>query len=381
MEYPDLSITPFQWAFIGLLLILFFIRVFYLKRYNRVYTHIRHLPDEPVDKEKTCPPLSVILVVRDQIEQLQENLPQILTQEYPEYEVIVVNETGSDEVEDALKRLQQSHPHLYHTFIPEGGHYASSRKMALTIGIKAAKHEWLVFTDCNCCPDSPLWLHRMAEEMTPEKDIVIGYSHYTPQKGHYTSHRRFFHFFRQLRYLTSALYSHPYMAYGKNLAYRRSLFFEQNGFSGFLNFEGGDDDLFINRTATASNTALCLYPEAQLSILSYPTPRAHAHEQRIRRIATSYLTGNQPRFWGGESLSRLLFLLATGVFVAHSLIVRQWLLALGGGMLWILHTGCLLWIMKRNARQLEKKTFFLQPLFLTLTSTFDRLASYQRHTR
>lgn len=128
------------------------------------------------------PPLSVIIVTKDSGSALTKNLPAILEQDYPEFEVIVINDKSAGEDENILKLLSDKYNNLYHTFIPETARYVSRKKLGIAMGIRASRYEWLVVTEPYCCPVSRNWLRRLAEQMTPNTDIVLGYSNYLPQK-------------------------------------------------------------------------------------------------------------------------------------------------------------------------------------------------------
>ena len=160
--------------------ILFFIQSYYhLGLYRKLYLHSKQ---EKAETE--TPPLSVILVAKDAASDLQKNLPAILEQDYPEFEVIVIYEQSSDDnCEDVLKLLQEKYPNLHHSFIPDSARYISHKKLGITMGIKASHHEWLVFTEPDCCPSSNQWLRKMARNFTQDTDIVLGYSNYEKTKG------------------------------------------------------------------------------------------------------------------------------------------------------------------------------------------------------
>ena len=101
-------------------------------------------------------------------------------------------------------------------------------------------------------PASNQWLKLMARNFTPQTQIVLGYSGYDRTKGWLHKRTAFDTLFQSLRYLGFALAGKPYMGIGRNLAYRKELFFQQKGFSKYLNLQRGEDDLFINQLATPS---------------------------------------------------------------------------------------------------------------------------------
>ena len=236
--------------------------IYYLGLYNRIHTHNLSVGKDEVHFGRELPPLSVVICARNESENLRRNLPTILKQDYPDFEVIVINDGSTDESEDLLSALEEEYPNLYHSFTPDSARYISRKKLALTLGIKASKHDWLVFTEADCAPVSNQWLRRMARNFTSSTDIVLGYSGYERGKGWLHKRASFDSLFTSLRYLGFALAGKPYMGIGRNLAYRKELFFKVKGFSTHLNMQRGEDDLFINQVANENNTRVETSPDA-----------------------------------------------------------------------------------------------------------------------
>jgi glycosyltransferase involved in cell wall biosynthesis len=122
----------------------------------QIYFYFRYInrggatstPQAETNQEE-LPPVSVIVCARNEYNNLQEYLPILLSQDYPNYEVIVVDDSSEDETEFLLERLSHQYAHLYHTFVPRGARVVSSKKLALTIGLKAAHHEHILLTDAD----------------------------------------------------------------------------------------------------------------------------------------------------------------------------------------------------------------------------------------
>ena len=184
--------------------ILFIVQaLYYLALYNRINLRSRKARREELHFTQELPPLSVIICAHEEVENLRRNLPAILEQDYPQFEVIVINDGEKSESEDYLTQLEN----------------------------RAARYDWLVMTEANCCPQSNQWLRLMARNFTSRTEVVLGYSGY--ERGRNWLHRRaaFDNLFTAMRYLGFALAGSPYMGIGRNLAYRKSLFFDQKGFS------------------------------------------------------------------------------------------------------------------------------------------------------
>ncbi|MFR5758302.1 MAG: glycosyltransferase [Bacteroides cellulosilyticus] len=124
------------------------------------------------------PPLSVIIYAREEVENLRRNLPAVLEQDYPQFEVIVINDGNTDESEDYLTLQGKSTRTCIIASCPVLHATSAAKKLAITLGIKASKYDWLVFTDANCLPESNQWLRTMARNFTSRAQIVLGYSGY-----------------------------------------------------------------------------------------------------------------------------------------------------------------------------------------------------------
>lgn len=213
------------------------------------------------------PPVSVIVYAQNDAENLIRFMPRILNQNYPQFEVIVVNDDSTDDSKDILTSLETQYNNLYHTYVPEGSRNLSHKKLALTLGIKAARYDIVVFTNANCCPPGNQWLSSLGRNFVDGTDIVLGYTALNRKKKERLSfwYCAYDKLLFTLRYLSFALIGRPFMGESSNLAYRKELFFKNKGFSKYLHLHYGDDDLFINEIATRKNTRVELADEAQMT--------------------------------------------------------------------------------------------------------------------
>ncbi|BEG98297.1 glycosyltransferase [Bacteroides sedimenti] len=349
-------------ATIGLLLIIQ--AIYYFTLYNQLHIHNKAEKEGDLIYEDKYPPVSVIICARNESENLQKFLPAVLEQDYPNFEVIVVNDGSTDESEDVLTIFEDKYSNLYHSFTPDGARYISRKKLALTVGIKASKHDWLVFTEANCRPVSRDWLKLMARNFTPSTDIVLGYSGYEQGKGWFQRKAAFTNLLMSIRYLGFALLDKPFMGIGRNMAYRKELFFKNKGFSSHLNLQRGDDDLFINEVATPFNTKVETSPGAIVrmeSAISYKFWK----EEKVSYLATSrYYHGMQRFLTGFETTSRLFFLTACVSTLAYSIIMQQWLILGIAILAYVLRYVMQMVIINRTASEMnEKRYYFTLPLF------------------
>ncbi|MCU4157433.1 glycosyltransferase [Carboxylicivirga sp. A043] len=201
-------------------------------------------------------PVSVIICAKNEAENLKAFLPSVCHQNHPQFEVIVVNDCSTDDTEMVLAQLKTEHKNLYYTNIPHSRQHYEGKKLALTIGIKAANFEHLVFTDADCQPASQNWLTEISSQFNDDKQIVVGHGRYEKKKGFFNLFLRYETFFNAVQYMGFGLRKKPFMAVGRNMAYTKSLFEKSDVFKHYLNIASGDDDLFMRRCATKHNTTI-----------------------------------------------------------------------------------------------------------------------------
>jgi len=237
-----------------------------------------------LNAEKSVPAVSVIICAKNEDENLTEFLPKVLTQDYPDFEVIVVNDCSYDNTENVIDEFAKIFPNLRKANIKEDAYYKHGKKFAMLVGIKAAKNSHLLFTDADCYPATNQWLKEMAAGFTNEREIVVGYGAYEKQKGMINTLIRFDAFIIAVQYLSSAIKNKPYMGVGRNLAYTKELFFREKGFSKHYHINSGDDDLFVNQAGNSINTNVCVDKEA----ITYSKPKKTFKQWNIQK--TRHLT-------------------------------------------------------------------------------------------
>jgi len=234
-------------------------------------------------------PVSVIICVRNEAENLQKNLVYVLEQEYPHFEVIVVDDNSSDKSWEILLDIKNKYPILQLIQLRE--QTLPGKKVALSRGIEAACFEKLLLTDADCRPVSNQWLSKMASGLHDEVEINLGYSPYILHAGFLNIFIRFEAVYTAIQYFSFTLLRFPYMGVGRNLAYVKSLFFEQQGFLSHQHIASGDDDLFINQAANGRNTTITIHPDA--FVFSEPKTSWRGYYYQKSRHLT---TGSRYRF-------------------------------------------------------------------------------------
>ncbi len=257
------------------------------------------------------PPVSVIICAKNEEENLRNFLPLVLEQNYPEYEVIIVNDGSVDDTIDLLIAYQRDYPQLTFTSIPEETRIISHKKLAITIGVKAAKYEHLLFTDADCRPLTADWITDMMSQFEPQTEFVLGYGGYYRTKKFISTIISYDTLLIAMRYMGFASIGKPYMGVGRNMAYLKSTFMKNKGFAGMLHLVSGDDDLLINRFGNKRNVALA--PSAESQTLSLPKDSFKEwYIQKKRHLSTSGIYSKSSKtLLGLEPMSTALFYLST----------------------------------------------------------------------
>jgi glycosyltransferase involved in cell wall biosynthesis len=243
------------------------------------YLPLSKLKTARIKEDNISRPISVIICAKNEDENLTEFLPKILTQEYPEFEVVVVNDCSWDNTETVIDEFAKIFPNLRKATIKEDPYYKHGKKFAMLVGVKAARHNHLVFTDADCYPAGSQWLANIARGFTEEKQIVLGYGAYEKRKGLLNLLIRFDTFIIAVQYLSAAVRSRPYMGVGRNLAYTRELFFNNKGFSKHYHLDSVDDDLFVNEAATKNNVNVCATADA----ITFSKPKTTFKSWRLQK--------------------------------------------------------------------------------------------------
>jgi len=253
---------------------------YYLFFYARIAFH------KPIKLTNEIEPVSVIICAKNEAENLKKFLPLVLEQDFPNFEVIIVNDCSMDETEMLLAQMKQTNPKLRFTTIVEDEKFKHGKKLAVTVGIKSAKHNNIVFIDADCYPETSKWLYSMQQGFGWGKEIVLGYGGYEEGKGFLNKFIRFDAMFVAINYLSFAKAHIPYMGIGRNLAYKKTLFFKNKGFATHYELNSGDDDLFVNETSNPKNTIVVLDNDSVVRTLP-KSSFSDLYLQKKRHLTTS----------------------------------------------------------------------------------------------
>ena len=235
-------------------------------------------------ESESNPPVTVVVCAHDEVENLKVLIPQLLSQDYPEFEIIIVNDRSNDNTFDYLLEETTRNSRLRMVNVKDTPERVNGKKYGITLGIKAASHEWILLTDADCRPNGTQWIKSMSRYFTERNQFVLGFSPYVAKPGFLNLFIRFETMLTAIQYFAFGWLGNPYMGVGRNLAYRKSLFLEQKGFNNFLHVTGGDDDLFVNMYARGRNTRLQLAPQSQVYSIPKTTWRSY-YDQKVRHLS------------------------------------------------------------------------------------------------
>jgi glycosyltransferase involved in cell wall biosynthesis len=297
-------------------------------------------------------PVSVIICSRDEAANLVKNLPGALVQEYrTSHEVIVVNDNSLDESKYILEEFQRTFKQLHVIELKQEARFIPGKKYPLSVGIKTAKYEIVLLTDADCVPASEYWIQKMQEMFTDGIEIVLGYGSLHKKKGFFNKLVRWETFHTALQYLSYAESGLAYMGVGRNLSYKKEVFFRHKGFSAHNHVPGGDDDLFINKATTKKNTTLAIDKDA-FTLSEPPTSWNQWFRQKNRHYTTSkYYKGIHKFLLGLYAFSLFLFY---PLFIV-SLFLFDWRIVLGVFGLRLIIQGIVIF---KTTRKLNEKDLF-----------------------
>lgn len=269
--------------------------------------------------------VTVIVAAHNEKENLKKLIPVLCNQDYPDYEVLVINDRSWDGTRGLLEEMMSQYPKLRTVTVEYTPKHVTAKKYALTLGIKVSKNDVLLLTDADCIPKSNKWVRLMTAPVRNEgKTFSLGFSQYSCGKGFLNKWIQFETLWTGLQYISFALWKSPFMGVGRNLCYRRSFFMDKKAFKGLWHINGGDDDLFVNLYAKGKNTAVVIDPESitisepKLSWKSYFTQKKrHFHAGKYYHI------GDKQKI-GIYAFSHLLFWVSSISLIIIAALEENW---------------------------------------------------------
>lgn len=232
-------------------------------------------------------PISVIVCAKNEEDNVARYIPLLAEQNYPDFEIVLIDDASNDETLEIFEAFEKQYNNIRLVKVANNETFWGNKKFALTLGIKSASKEYLLFTDADCYPVSKEWISEMSSNFTMHKTIVLGFGAYEKiAKSFLNKIIRFETVLTAVQYFSWARIGYPYMGVGRNLAYKKEEFFNVDGYRDHLKIRSGDDDLFINQVATKKNTTICFTPES----FTYSQPKTTFSSwftQKRRHVSTA----------------------------------------------------------------------------------------------
>lgn len=288
--------------------------------------------------------ITILVTAHQQAKELAQHLPVLLTQQYNgAYQVVVVAEQGDRETEEVLKQFA-NYPHLYTTFIPLSSRYMSRKKLAITLGVKAAQYEWIILTEANCKPSSTYWLQTMAQYCTNNAQLVLGYSQYNQQTPILYQIQQLYD---ELYLLHQAHHGTAYRTNSCNIAFRKSSFIKNDGYRGNLQLLRGEYDLLVNKYAKNKANPICIHPNAWM-IQDTPPKKTWRNKQLyylasrplLKRSAHIHLLANT------DTTMLYLFYISILAILSYAICYYNYILIAACIISLLLNIGMRIWIAK-----------------------------------
>ncbi len=269
--------------------------------------------------------VTVLVAAHNEFQNLKVLIPKLFEQDYPKFDVMIVNDRSTDRTKRLLEEMMVRYPKLRSVTIKYTPKHVTPKKFALTLGIKVAKNDVILLTDADCMPTSDQWIRKMtAPVREADKTFSLGFSGYEVQPSLLNKWIQFETILTALFYVSFGLWKAPFMGVGRNLCYRKSFFMEAKGFKGIWHLEGGDDDLFVNRHATGRNTSIVLDPAANTLSIPKKNWKEYFVQKKRHLHAGKYYRGEDKRKIGLFPFSHGLFWIGGIGLLIYFGIGRQW---------------------------------------------------------
>ena len=312
--------------------------------------------------------VSVIICAHNEAYNLKAYIQSLLTQDYPEYEVIIVNDGSEDSTQSVIEHYALLDSRVHTTFVPAGARVRSTKKLGLTLAAKAAQYDYLLLTDADCRPESRNWISAMMEGFRVQdaslqdgasayrKEVVLGYGAYYVEDTMLNRVIQYDTLFNGLHYLGAAATGKAYMGVGRNLAYRKETFFGHGGFTDMMSTCAGDDDLFVNKVATRTNVAVVTSRDSITWSVPEQSWKSWWQQKRRHLSVSSEYSARSRRHLVKEPFARgLFYALEIAIFVLGSPLAMC-----AAHVLLLLRLAMQLCVLNRGARMFGQPTMGIE---------------------
>ncbi len=393
MEYFNFNLTPLVIVMMSCTFLFAMLSAMWgmapmrrVARYGRrMIRHENELLDIP---DEQLPSVSIVVYARNAQTTLRELIEMLEHQNYPRFEIVIVNDGSTDMTREIAETLTKEYSNVKYTFVSDSAKNVSRKKVAYTLGIKGSDNDVIVTTSADCRPSSENWLRLLcAPFVSAATEVSLGFG-YVPQE-HQTDRMRWERAFDSTvvnsQWLGAALAGKAFRGSQYNLAFRKKIFFDNKGYASSTALNGGHDDIFVNRIATDTNTAVVLFPDANVEIDWEPSQvkRLYRDERERRIFAAKFLKTGAFRLQGFNSLS--IWLMLASAVAAILLSTPNLLPAAISILIILLYWGYAICLYRRTANVLHSiRLWWSVPLFWIIrpfTSANRRQHAYADSTK
>jgi len=358
-----IEISGFSFSVAELALLIGFVLMFFIQLFYQLLMATFSLSDKKRQKQIECPPISVIVPSRNYEENLRELIPTLLEQDYPDFEVVVVDDCSSDGTEWYLSELKLQTDKLKTSRIIQETDFPNA--LAITIGIRAASKEWLIFLNPLCRVSGTGWLKSFAEELKPKTEAVFGFVKYSHTNGSMRKFIRYENFDSFILYGSARYLGLSMPITDMNVAYKREQFLSRRGFAAVLDSPFSENELYLNKISNRSNSLYLLSRPTAVTYIGDTDWYDGLNFKKKQLLLKKKFTFGQSLFLWINTISRMFF----DISMIALLIISPWRLWVGAvWLLKIIHE--LIWGIVAMKRLGEKNLFpglllfrFILPLF------------------
>jgi len=255
------QLTIFEWILLGAFLFVYLVRLYHLVFFTgRIIFSGRK---EVIANEQAMEPISILLTVRNEEENLKRLLPQLLTINTVKYEVIAVDDYSLDNTYSVLGSFRHQYSHFKISSLNEETRF--SAKLAQNIALKAAQNAWVLILPVEAQQVTRDWLGGFAVNTTTQnRNVLVGYSGIEAARGWYNLLCRIENFEQQIRSAGFISNGIPFVYFEENVAFRKKEYFDIGGYGQKTKEPYANLELIINQFIKKRNTVLLMNQNTSL---------------------------------------------------------------------------------------------------------------------
>ena len=363
-----IEISGFSFDVAELALLISFVLMFLIQLFYQILMAHFSLSGKKKDKPVDYPSFSIIVPSRNYEENLRELIPTLLEQDYPEFEVVVVDDCSYDATEWYLNELKLQSNKLKTSRIIQETDFPNA--LAITIGIRAASNEWLIFLNPLCRVSGKDWLKSFAEELNPKSEAAFGFVNYTNSYGSMRKFIKYENFDSFILYGSARYLGLSMPITDMNVAYKREQFLSRRGFAAVLDSPFSENELYLNKISNRSNSVYLQNRATAVSFVGDTDWYDGMNFKKKQLLLKKKFTVGQSIFLWTNTISRFVF----DISMIALLILSPWRIWVAGiWLIKIIHE--LVWGIVSMKRLGEKNLFPGLLIFRSIIPLFNSIIS------